>query len=253
MRQGLALLLRILRQSPTHDELLSRIKAAPPNDSDLRLRANVSSIPFQLKKKEGRSFVLSESFWHILSLFGPPYDFSFSIIPRPSHADTNFHTTAESRKTIVEYATALQGRRMDSFLAVEDRLLVIGLRRFGLGNWEKIQSNFLPTRTTKQLKVRYKNLTNRKAASNPVKAFVEELMKPLSEVEEDLLRQGVKAFGADYQAISTRFLPHRPPTVLHRLWTGLQEVADDTSYEVGVVDAHFLSNDEDDSDYVELS
>lgn len=252
MRQGLVLLLRILRQSPAHDELLTKIKAVPPNDPDLRLRANVTSIPFQLKKKEGRSFVLSESFWHILSLFGPPYDFSFSIIPRPGHTDADPSGLVDNRKAIVEYATELQGRRMDSFLAVEDRLLVVGLRRFGLGNWEKIQSNFLPTRTTKQLRVRYKNLTNRKAAANPVKSFVEELMKPLSEMEEDLLRQGVKVFGTDYQAISARFLPHRPPTVLHRLWTGLQGAADDSGSEAGIFDVQFLSNDEDDSDYVEL-
>lgn len=113
-------------------------------------------------------------------------------------------------------------RRFDSFLGVEDKLLLLGLNRYGLGNWEKIQSRFIPTRSAKQLYVRFKNLTCRRAPINPIKEFVNEAMKPLSKVEEELLLQGIKSYKTDWVIISSRFLPHRPASVLQRWWHNLQ-------------------------------
>lgn len=95
---------------------------------------------------------------------------------------------------------------------------MLGLKRFGFGNWEKIQSQLLPTRSARQLSIRYKNLATRRAPDNPVKSFVAEVMKPLSKTEEVLLVEGYRTYGGDWMSISARFLPHRPASVLKRLW-----------------------------------
>lgn len=119
--------------------------------------------------------------------------------------------------TGIQHAQAF-GRRADSFSINEDWLLLLGLRRFGFGNWEKIQSQLLPTRTARQLNIRYKNLATRRAPENPIKSFVAEVMKPLSRTEEILLIEGYRTYGSDWVSISARFLPHRPASVLKRLW-----------------------------------
>lgn len=77
--QGVVLLQRILKQSPLHEALLTRIRNVT-NDPDLRIRATVSSVPFKMKGREGRRCLsLSKSFWHILSLFGDSFDPNYSL------------------------------------------------------------------------------------------------------------------------------------------------------------------------------
>jgi hypothetical protein len=76
---------------------------------------------------------------------------------------------------------------MPRWAAVEDRLLLIGLKKYGLNSWELIRHGLLPSKSVKQIQIRYKNLTSRRTPNNIVKEFCVELMKPLSEVEEDLL------------------------------------------------------------------
>lgn len=92
----------------------------------------------------------------------------FKIDPRPCDtfnisASTLVDNTADAKKP------AADKRRNECFLRSEDGLLLVGLKKFGLGNWEMIQARFLPTRTSKQLCVRYKNLVARRAPSNPIK------------------------------------------------------------------------------------
>jgi hypothetical protein len=57
------------------------------------------------------------------------------------------------------------------FYNFEDNLLLIGLRKFGLGSWEAIHSNLIPSKTVKQIQNRYKNLSSRRASKNPVKVI----------------------------------------------------------------------------------
>jgi hypothetical protein len=57
------------------------------------------------------------------------------------------------------------------FYHFEDTLLLIGLRKFGLGSWEAINSNLIPSKTAKQIQNRYKNLSSRRASKNPIKVF----------------------------------------------------------------------------------
>jgi hypothetical protein len=248
--QGLALLLRILKQSPLHEALLSQIGKIS-NDPDLRLRASVKSIPFRPKWKEGKNPVFSKSFWHVLSIFGDPHDPSVALVPKNagialSLGNQFLEMNLLDHQIVISEPTHLYGRRMDSFLPVEDRLLLLGLGRFGLGNWEKIQSYMLPTRTAKQLYNRYKNLTSRCAPMNPIKDFLAEAMKPLSRAEEELLLQGIRTYGDDWVSISRRFLPHRPPSVLRRL--GLKRRAVKSR---AILDLDFPTEDEEDSDYRE--
>lgn len=137
----------------------------------------------------------------------------------------------------------LPGRRGDSFLPIEDRLLLLGLHRYGLANWEKIQVHLVPTRTAKQLANRYKNLATRRAPDNPIKWFAAEAMKPLSKVEEELLFQGFRTYGYDWVRISHHFLPHRPPSILQKIWS--KHHLESTK----ILDAYFPSDDDEDSEY----
>ena len=250
---GLSMLLRILRQSPLHETLLNQIKKAKNNDGDLRLKARVTCIPFQLKHKDGRIPKLSKSFWHILSLFGEPFDPKQTIAPKNIYGECS--TLIDHQANLFLADRSYKQRRVDKFLAVEDDLLLLGLQRYGFGNWEKIQSTLLPTRTARQIYVRYKNMVTRRAPANPIKAFVEEVMKPLSLLEEELILQGVRTYGEDWASISERFLPHRPAIVLRRLWQRrfVKPVKEEPADRNTIINIQFPTEDESDSDYVELS
>ena len=78
---GLKLLLRILQQSPLHEQLISSIRTTT-NDPDLRLRASIKTIPFRPKHRDGKSPCFSKSFWHILSIFSVPHDKKFALVTR---------------------------------------------------------------------------------------------------------------------------------------------------------------------------
>lgn len=78
---GLLLLLRILQQSPLHEQLINSIRTTT-NDPDLRLRASIKTIPFRPKHRDGKSPCFSKSFWHILSIFSVPHDKKFALVTR---------------------------------------------------------------------------------------------------------------------------------------------------------------------------
>lgn len=103
------------------------------------------------------------------------------------------------------------------FLPPEDHLLLLGLKRFFF-NWEKIQNRLLPTKTVRQIQIRFKNLTTRRSPPNPVKSFSLGLAAPLSEEEVELLYRGVRLLGKDFHAISATFLPYRTAAILSKLW-----------------------------------
>ncbi len=233
---GLVLLMRILKQSPLHGALLLKIQKTV-NDPDLRIRSSISSIPFKLKGQdtnaEGK---FSKSFWHILSIFGDPFNHKYSLLQKYCPDALVDNQSGYEPKT-------LQGRRFDSFLAIEDRLLLLGLCRYGLGNWEKIQAQFLPTRTARQLYFRYKNMTSRRVQPNPIKDFAAEATRAFSDVEAELLKQGIRTYGGDWGSISSHFLPNRPAPVLKHMWMTRKEPC---STILGVQ----FNSEPDDSDYV---
>lgn len=57
------------------------------------------------------------------------------------------------------------------FTPAEDRLLTLGIKRFGIYSWDAVQARFLPAKTVNQIFARYKNLTTTAAPDNPTKVF----------------------------------------------------------------------------------
>lgn len=160
--------------------------------------------------------LLSNAFYNILALFHDYIDAKLleqTISARNLSKHIEFNNSTEFIST-----------RTAKFLSSEDNLLLSGLHRFGCGNWESIQAQFLPFRTSRQLAIRYKNLSSRREPMNPIKEFNERLMMPLNEIEEDLLYKGVQRFGNQFHLISKHYLPHRPATVLGKLWKAMDEV-----------------------------
>lgn len=115
----------------------------PIHDELLRLKTSIKNVPFILK-----GHGVSSSYLNIMALFDGL--FFEELLPQFSAIKDQF----EAR---------------ERFSPVEDRLLLAGLKRFGFGNWEIIRAKFLPTRTSNQLALRYKNLNSRRAPDNPVK------------------------------------------------------------------------------------
>ena len=55
------------------------------------------------------------------------------------------------------------------FTPAEDRLLAIGLEKFGTRGFNDIQKHILPTKSITQLFNRYKNMSSSRAINNPLK------------------------------------------------------------------------------------
>lgn len=200
------------------------------SDSSLKPKAtNPPGPPLPLKIKFFASTqsgqLLSNAFYNILALFHDYID--PKLLETTTHVN-NLSKHIENNNNIINNNNAnilgdgVSGRTA-KFLASEDNLLLCGLHRFGCGNWESIQTHFLPFRTARQLAIRYKNLSSRREPFNPIKEFNERLMMPLSEIEEDLLFKGVQRFGNQFHLISQHYLPHRPATVLGKLWKAMDD------------------------------
>ena len=159
--------------------------------------------------------LLSNAFYNILALF---HDYIDAKLLEQTISAKNLSKHIEFNNS-----TEFISTRTAKFLSSEDNLLLCGLHRFGCGNWESIQAQFLPFRTSRQLAIRYKNLSSRREPMNPIKEFNERLMMPLNEIEEDLLYKGVQRFGNQFHLISKHYLPHRPATVLGKLWKAMDD------------------------------
>lgn len=183
-------------------------------DSTLKPKTTPSAPPLPLKiKVQNGNQLLSNAFYNILALF---HDYIDPKLMEQSIGVTNL-------SKYMEFGNESAPTRTAKFLSSEDNLLLCGLHRFGCGNWESIQAQFLPFRTARQLAIRYKNLSSRREPINPIKEFNERLVMPLSEIEEDLLFKGVQRFGNKFHLISKHYLPHRPATVLGKLWKAMDD------------------------------
>lgn len=191
---------------------LSALRADPT----LKPKTSPASPPLPLKIKVpvgNQNQFLSNAFYNILALFHDYIDAKL--------LDQSINVTNLSKYLEIGNETA--PTRTAKFLPSEDNLLLCGLHRFGCGNWESIQAQFLPFRTARQLAIRYKNLSSRREPMNPIKEFNERLVMPLSEIEEDLLWKGFQRFGNQFHLISKHYLPHRPATVLGKLWKAMDD------------------------------
>ncbi|ELR12871.1 uncharacterized protein ACA1_094510, partial [Acanthamoeba castellanii str. Neff] len=119
------------------------------------------------------------------------------------------------------------------FTPAEDRLLAIGLERFGRRGLAQVHEQYLSTKTFNQVHNRYKHLTLASTTWNPVKAvragwqWVEGAQ--LSGDEQLLVREGIAAYGYQWEQISRHLLPHRAPARLQKLWTDLHASPDPSS------------------------
>jgi hypothetical protein len=203
------------------DPMLRESWFGPSSRSDpmLRFKSTIKTIsPVHFKHGNVHDpYALSPAYEAMLQLFNvhptPALAFYYAA---STYIDNNSQSTPGG--------VLPRGRRNDSFLKCEDALLLMGLKKFGLANWEMIQAQFLPTRTTRQIMVRFKNLSARRAPTNPIKDFVNTLWRPLSKAEEDLIYRGVQRFGRDFKKISSHYLPHRPPTILRNLFEQLNDI-----------------------------
>lgn len=190
-------------------------------DSTLKPKTCPTTLPLPFKVKPVPSGqLLSNAFYNIIALF---HEYIDPKLLESTVSATNLTKYLESGGGNGHDTNQNTSTRTAKFLASEDNLLLCGLHRFGCGNWESIQSQFLPYRTSRQLAIRYKNLSSRREPFNPIKEFNERLMLPLNEIEEDLLYKGVQRFGNQFHLISKHYLPHRPATVLGKLWKAMDD------------------------------
>jgi len=57
------------------------------------------------------------------------------------------------------------------FSPIEDELLCYGLKYFGKYDWNSIATAYVPTKTPRQLQIRFKNQVSKRGGDNPIKAI----------------------------------------------------------------------------------
>lgn len=112
-----------------------------------------------------------------------------------------------------------------NFTKPEDKLLVLGLERFGVGSWRNIRDSLLPTKTIAQLQHRYKNMSAGKAPmeDNPIKEFYINRKKPLTDEEWNKIDLGIQKYGSKSQKawedLTKEFFPYtRDATFVRDQW-----------------------------------
>ncbi|KAI9021172.1 hypothetical protein DFJ74DRAFT_672120 [Hyaloraphidium curvatum] len=103
----------------------------------------------------------------------------------------------------------------------EDSLLALGIFKFGSDDWNEIQAYCLPTRTSKQLKARHKNLVCRRGPDNEVKRMHLNQVQPLKLIEKELLITGVREYGPAFRNVVDRVFPRFPKALISRTWDSL--------------------------------
>ncbi|KAG6958527.1 hypothetical protein JG688_00010488 [Phytophthora aleatoria] len=133
--------------------------------------------------------------------------------------DTHLPTATKRRKSKKGYSTT------------EDILLAHGAKRFGTqaDSWEQIQKHFLPTKTTQNLRHRYKYLTSPKIAMNAVKALHLKAQPQHHSnswlLEEDLrIARGLVELHKEkyhFARLAKNYLPHRSRLEIRKRWERL--------------------------------
>jgi hypothetical protein len=96
------------------------------------------------------------------------------------------------------------------FTPQEECLLVLGMEHYGSNAWQEIQTNVLPTKTLKQLKLRVKNRCSKRSGSNAIKEYKKTKKIPqisddvLSEVPQWIITQHKKAVSKEKEEIQKK-------------------------------------------------
>ena len=116
----------------------------------------------------------------------------------------------------MNYGSITNNRRKFTYL--DDNLLLVGLREYGYKEMDQIKKQYLPSKTTNEIKHRYKNLTCAKADMNIIKNWKNNHNLPLTDWEERQLARAFKWFGPPltnrWPIISRCILPDRSPQYL---------------------------------------
>jgi hypothetical protein len=103
------------------------------------------------------------------------------------------------------------------FSHIDDNFLLIGLKQFGYKEIDQIRENWLPHKSSNEIRHRYKNMTCAKAANNLIKMWKNGHNAPMQEKEEREMARAIKWFGAGtnrWAMISKCFMPNRTPQFL---------------------------------------
>jgi hypothetical protein len=96
------------------------------------------------------------------------------------------------------------------FNRIDDRILLLGLMKYGSRKLEKIQRNYLSFKKINEIKNRFKNLICSRALGNIIKTWKIFGCKELDEAEKKNLEKGIQWFGPKkYALIAKYFLPNR--------------------------------------------
>ena len=108
------------------------------------------------------------------------------------------------------------------FSYLDDHLLLTGLEEFGYQKISQIQAKWLPKKTEKEIKHRYKNLICLKAPDNIIKGWKKMSDEPLNKIEQEKLLKGVSWFGKKKWALISKYMClNRPPEQLAKIYAQL--------------------------------
>ena len=103
---------------------------------------------------------------------------------QPKHA---LYPMAFSTSQQAENTTRESNNNRRKFTHLEDNMMILGLAEHTSKNLELIQQHWLPKKSVKEIRHRYKNLTCQRVNLNPVKNWKLKQSQPLSEREFYLL------------------------------------------------------------------
>ncbi|KAJ3378984.1 hypothetical protein HDU84_007139 [Entophlyctis sp. JEL0112] len=110
-------------------------------------------------------------------------------------------------------------KRMNEFLPQEDALLARGILVFGSNDLPSIRAHCLPVRTVDMLSARIKAFEGRKNKPNAIKTLMLRPFKPITLIEKDFMREGIRANGQAYLQTILDVFPQHPIQVIKAAWT----------------------------------
>jgi hypothetical protein len=112
--------------------------------------------------------------------------------------------------------------KLNSFSAMEDELLHMGLVSFGPNDIASIQGHFLPTKSRVNIKHRIVNSVRRhRAVSKLLQDYHLLPFKPMTMVERFVLKQGILKYGMKFRNFIDIVFTHIPTGLVECIWNDL--------------------------------
>ncbi|KAJ1536605.1 hypothetical protein HK096_009414, partial [Nowakowskiella sp. JEL0078] len=105
------------------------------------------------------------------------------------------------------------------FTNLEDELMLLGLRYFGFNQAQCIQAHCLPGKKSSQISRRLRTaIESNRPTKSEIKTFFLTPFKPLTLLEKDLMRVGIKSLGSDFRPICVSIFNMHPRSLLKAEW-----------------------------------